>query len=154
MTKLYLDVDGVINCDEPRGWGTTSTGTAKAEGETWLIRWAPGMIGALRMLDLDVTWLTTWREHAAPQIGGLIGYGSRSPYLDWKHKFSDSGIAGKWLAVQEDFPQGEKFVWIDDLHEEFTERWTTERGGLIICPDYRYGISPANIDTIRNYLNE
>lgn len=155
MTKLYLNIDGVINVDEVHGWEYHKHGVVmRHTNYPDVIHWSPSMIGALREFDFNITWLTTWTEAGAQEVGTLIGYGSYAPRLFAPAFVGGSSIYWKFAAIEDDYPVGEKFVWIDDqLLPEHIE-WASDAGGLAICPDYRYGISPANIDKIRNYLNE
>lgn len=155
--RLFLDVDGVINADQPQGWGRTQNGVASAYGQGWKIRWAPAMVKALFDLGLSLTWATTWKRFAPLSIAPLIGQGHNANWLEEPqppplYGYSEAGSIGwKFGAMQlEDVSEG--FVWIDDEIADNHKAWAKSVGGLAIQPKYRTGISPSDIARIEDYI--
>jgi hypothetical protein len=160
-TKLFLDVDGVINAFFPhKQYGVLEEFMAEAGTNSWYkIRYSPQMIEDLRALDLDLYWTTTWRHAAKENIAPVIGYGEDSkvltphnneltwPSIDWKYD------AVK--AVVEYFPG--PFIWIDDelthVVNDHSIDMSWAEHGLILSPDSGIGISPREMERIREYVN-
>lgn len=150
---LYLDVDGVINADMPSGWGKPLNATIQ-DWEGWRVklRWAPKMIAALALLDLELRWCTTWRDEAPRLLAPLLGWGHEYervmqpitgelywPSIDWKFD-----------TVKATEAPDAKFVWIDDemkdIHREAFPN------ALVITTNPRLGITPAHIAQIEEYV--
>jgi len=145
-TRLYLDVDGVINAQMPYGWGKLAKG--KAAG--WRIRWAPRMIDALAAMDVELVWTTTWRDEAVTELAPLIGWGGHGrvlhpldgdliwPSIDWKFD-----------AVRADqIGNPSPYIWLDDELEAQHKR----HGGLVVTVPSVTGISPRLIDLMNTYI--
>lgn len=147
MTRLFLDVDGVINAQMPYGWGRLSKGHAQG----YRITWAPRMIDALASLPLDLTWCTTWTDKAASDIGGLIGWGQEAGYIPSADEWSYS-IDWKFPAVIREHVEGQRFVWIDDEIDGEMAVWAENVGGLAIRTNPLTGITPQHIERIERYL--
>lgn len=173
MTKvrMYLDVDGCINAFrftdlESSLWGETSTGIGHVEPESdnprqYNIIWHQEMVESLRALDIDLVWLTTWRSDAPKSIGKLIGWGedarvlhpldgiTRFPSIYWKY--------AALIQDQKDDPA--PFIWVDDELDNF-ERWVDEEfealesQSLIVAPNSILGISPRNVEDMREFIKQ
>jgi hypothetical protein len=59
-----LDVDGVVNVEEPAWGAMPQNARAFAEGIAWRMRWAPALRTRIRQLHRDrvveVRWCSTW----------------------------------------------------------------------------------------------
>lgn len=159
-TKLYLDVDGVINAWEAhKVWdeATIRKGVAGAEGFAYDIIWSQQMVDELFSLDLDLIWTTTWRQHARLAISPLIGYGEEAPYLTNSMAVSPYEPSITWkveevIAHQKNNPS--KFVWIDDEIDYVHKNAVKSLGGLLITPTPDIGITPSHIELIKNYIKD
>lgn len=183
--RLYLDVDNVVipqphNEEEAnryrqdavevevfkqRGWEVVGK-------ESGLIWWNKPVIARLAALshspDVDVVWLTSWRENAPYVLDDLLGIKSLG-FLPWQHKMADYAQSFKGVAIEEDqqdYPS--KFVWLDDLANiswdglpYFTrEEWDTNETIDTISPsDYlsivvdKYaGLTMENMDTVESWV--
>lgn len=154
-TRLYLDVDGVINAQMPFGWGRLQNGHAHG----YKIRWAPNMVEALASLDVELVWATTWKQYAALEIAPLIGFGHAARHLVPPARggaFADEEYYGwsidwKFPAVQNDQQWSPSpFIWLDDeldvMHvEAFPD-------ALVLPINSRVGITPTNIEQMREYV--
>lgn len=156
--QLYLDVDGVVNAQyTPKAWGGRQKGHATTEGYTYPISWAPGMIDALRSLDLDLVWTTTWRDDAVASIAPLVGWGTDGrvlhPNLNPKALTTFPSIEWKALAVAADQRENPTpFIWCDDEIWAYEINLARELGGLAIPVDHNTGITPQNVDMMQDYL--
>lgn len=155
MTRLFLDVDGVINAQQPEGWGRCK----RQHAEGYRITWAPKMISALFSLDMELTWATTWRDKAPASIAPLIGVGYDAAWLNPSDEtcMMDWSIYWKFDAMKAELEferLTDGFVWVDDEITAEHVEWAEENGGLAISPSHLTGISPKNIEEIEEYLNE
>jgi len=150
-TRLYLDVDGVLNAQMPMGWGRLGNGYARVDGVEYKIRWAPAMIDALRSLDVELVWCTTWRDNAKVSLAPLIGWGEHGRVLHpWEEDVWPS-IDWKFPAIQDDQKASpSRFIWIDDEIESKMRDAFHE--ALVIKTNDRIGISTAQMQDIRDYL--
>jgi hypothetical protein len=163
MTKLHLDVDGVLNAQIPTqaGWPDKDEGIAISDGWGWLIRWSPSMLKELAGFDLDLVWTTTWRDDAVTSIAPLIGWGDHGsvmhPVADSEYRRGyDHSIVWKYEAMQRMYSEQEnreRFVWIDDEIEPHMIEWAEGVGGLAINTNPLTGISVADINLIKEYLD-
>lgn len=158
-----LDVDGVINAmKKPRWGGPPRQATAYADGQRWRIRWSPELLRRIRQLHLlgavELRWCTTW----CPQAQQLekIFY---LPVLSRALSDADCGGQGRLLthlaktqaALQVVGVEGRDLVWTDDdaIPDCGTDRDTLlAHGALLVAPDSRYGLQPADVDLITGWL--
>lgn len=155
-TRLFLDVDGVINAWYSKiVWPEDSI----REGRVgpYKIVWSQEMVDHLfgPTLNLDIWWTTTWQDSANTSLSPLLFDEERSyevvaplsgevtfPSIYWKFESVEAEVAAN----------PGPFVWIDDeLAPEHIE-WAKSVGGLAIASDQNFGITPANINTIKVYL--
>lgn len=158
-TKLYLDVDGVINAEYAhKVWNidTIQSDWAQAglAGEYRII-WSQQMVDELFSLDLDLIWTTTWRDLARQSIAPLIGYGHNAPYLTNSVFIDEYTPSIVWklqevLTHQKANPS--KFVWIDDEIDIEDFNAMKNLGGLVLATDPNIGITPEHIEKIKLYL--
>lgn len=160
-TKLYLDIDGVINADYAHKYWNIDTiqndfASAGQAGEFRII-WSQQMVDELFALGMDLIWTTTWRDLARQSIAPLIGYGHTAPYLTNSMFIDEYTPSIVWklqevLAHQKANPS--KFVWIDDEIGISEMNAVKNLGGLIIATDPNVGITPEHIEKIKVYLQE
>lgn len=162
-TRLYLDVDGVINAEYASGterWPEQKHGIAYK----YMIEWAPHMIEALAALPLDLVWTTTWRDRAVTNIAPLIGYGHNGrvlhPVGGISVRTTYPSIHWKSNAVYEDLETNpvDRYIWIDDelylgrpSHAGYVGDWQISKDGLHIRPGGFYGIQPKHIELMEEY---
>lgn len=153
-TRIFLDVDGVINAQMPMGWGRLQNGHAKADGIEFRIRWAPNMVKGLFGMDAEIIWSTTWRQDAVNSLAPLIGYGADCdvlhpifgetifPSIDWKYP-----------AILDYLHRNPgPAIWLDDEIEPEMVEYFSDRGWLAIPINSMIGISTVNAVTIDNYI--
>ncbi|SEB44006.1 hypothetical protein SAMN04489806_0626 [Paramicrobacterium humi] len=168
-TRLYLDVDGAINADEPPFSSVKSTRVQIDYGGGMMSRlpltWAPEVVDQLDALRtefaLELVWLSTWNEmHAsmtrlAPALGGL--FGGRA-IMDADAVSMDRG-RGWWKAQsiildQEASPA--PFVWIDDeavmAHGSLVAEATAGTPSLRLTTVYEHGIERLHLAQMRSFL--
>jgi hypothetical protein len=159
--RLYLDVDGVINAQMPFGWGRLQRQHVVADESTYRIRWAPRMVEALGALDLEIVWLTSWRQWGPLSIAPAIGLGADSRVLhpngdpDAKTP-QDNSIYWKIEQLEADQSASpSRFIWVDDeINDEPMIRLRAENlGGLAISANDLIGITPKNIEQMQEYIN-
>lgn len=155
--KLYLDVDGVINAGEPP-W--PSSKTERVSG--FNVRWSPEMISALKGLDLELNWLTSWESAAPENLAHYIGYGEDAPVAATRDRlWFDSSLTWKFSGLQRLEQSDARFVWIDDelnpnryYGRPAEEAIAYYQNALLIAPDQREGITPEHIQQIKEYVGE
>lgn len=155
--KLYLDVDGVINAQHAdRVWDDISFGIARPQdNHTYRIVWSPSLIRAIQDLDVEIVWLTTWRDEAPTIIGGMTGLAEDAAHLDPLDGLTRfPSIGWKTSALIEDQKANPSpFIWVDDEIGEMQLEVAEGLGGLPLQIDGRVGITPQNIDQIRAYID-
>ena len=155
---LFLDVDGVLNAFNRSPWGDATKTRVTPEGylHGFIIQTSPLLGQRLLELEVDIHWLTTWRDQANTHISPLVGLPTDLPVIEWTRGFRDSwSLTGKGLAVEkwvEENP-GRPYIWIDDEHA---------RGGaakihlhethVIAGPDPATGLTPEQIDIIEQWV--
>lgn len=171
--RLYLDVDGVLNFFGARAgsainhpWGDTMSGEAGLKG--YIINWAPALLEALTELDVEIVWLTTWRDHAVEHLAPLFGgWGSDFRVLhprredEWMYQRVAS-LNWKAKAIVEDVNNDPAhFIWIDDelwamkrtMMDHDLEH-STEVQNLIVIPEPNFGITPDDVDRMKAFIAE
>jgi hypothetical protein len=162
-TRIYLDVDGVINAvlsGSPDHWGETAEGDAVADGNTYPIVWAPAMVAELAALEnVEIVWTTTWRDDAVRSIAPLIGLGedfrvlhpNRDPDAPLPMAHSIEWKAAAVFAEQAEDPS--PFIHIDDeINYHKWQGMIPALGGLAISPNPYYGITKKHIAMIKDYI--
>ncbi len=152
---FLLDVDGVINANRPSWGAPPRQGYAYADCAEWRMRWAPSLVDRLRTLHtgghVELRWCTTWCDHA-DQLERLFGFprlvrafgacGDQAPEL-------------KFAAAVDVVASGRGLIWADDdaiprSGPEVEELLAA--GALLIRPDARRGLQPADLDLIDGWL--
>lgn len=159
---LYLDVDGVICPFGPAGRSAWGSEWCHADAGLLPVAYAQELVDGLNVLArtpyVRCVWLTSWEDMAAEFLSPAIGLdGGRWPYL-----LADGGGTGegwwKLTALQADVERNspERLVWIDDQlrFEQEAQEWARFLGAriLLVSPDPRVGISPAELDSINSFL--
>lgn len=167
-TRLYLDIDGVLNALSPNG----------SNGDEWncrpklfhacgfRLRVAMPMVHALERLieaeDLELVWLTTWLrddsvDEFVHQLGALKG-GRKLRY--------PAGVGGpetwpdfhdwKWKELARDQSESPSdFIWIDDDEVPIWRKFLGDIPGgdvLAIAPMPYMGINRYHMDEIKRFL--
>lgn len=156
-TKLYLDVDGVINVfpkhgRNKTGWEFLSQTTAAG----FRITWSEEMLERLTALGMELVWTTTWQEYAPRELAPKIDFGVGSRWLSPPPGFivSYPTIDWKYAAVKLDqIENPSPFVWIDDEMERVHRVWAAANGGLALRTYETQGITPQMIEAISNFLD-
>lgn len=180
LARLYEDIDGCLNAeynarvwrdkDNPedlggyqRGWVTPEYddyGARQSEYYTspkYRMEYNDRLIEALNALDVEFVWTTTWREDAR-QAGTLMGLlhdpqrvlhpltGQTSfPSIEWKFDaimYEQDHNPSPFIAVDDEW---------DSDHGYYRESLESI-GGLVICPDFDFGITPKHVAQMRKYL--
>lgn len=169
LPTLYIDVDGVVNANEPhQGWGKTKQGSASAEGFKYRIRWSPAMIERLSALKVRLIWATTWRRYAAQNIAPLVGW-EEAAHASWlappkDHDYDEYAPSLSWKVdalVADQIANGPTpVIWIDD---ELADKDSMDQfdvlkkiAGLdiiLVAPTARVGISPKDMVRIEEFIS-
>ncbi|WP_166999049.1 HAD domain-containing protein [Paramicrobacterium fandaimingii] len=171
QTRLYLDVDGAINADEPPFSEVKSTRVQIEYGGGMMSRmpltWAPEVVAELDALrdefSLELVWLSTWNEmHAsmtslAPALGGL--FGGRA-IMDVDAVSVDRG-RGWWKAqsiIADQELTSAPFIWVDDeavmAHGGMVDDATVGTPSLKLTTVYEHGIERLHLAQMRSFLAE
>ena len=176
-TRIYEDIDGCLNASHnARVWRREGDLDQAGYQRAWVhpeyddygfrkrpglvkyrMEWNDRLIDALNEMDVEFVWTTTWRGDALkvgtamklihhPQrilhpISGFTSF----PSIEWK----DEAI----LKDQKDSPS--PFIAVDDEWDDqhgFRRASLESLGGLVICPDFNFGITPEHVDQMKNYL--
>lgn len=169
QTRIYLDVDGVLNAlsktnlAETSGWPEESWSSKKIRG--YIIRWSSELVGALNTIDerddVEFIWLTTWglwaKDHISPGIG--IN-GSEWRYLtDGVQESSIHGFSRTWwklIAIQEDVEEFDgTILWIDDDFSYYPDamEWAVRKGVNVIQPHWSSGLTEGHVELINSLLD-
>lgn len=156
-----LDVDGVINADNPDWEAAGQEATARSGGRTYRLRWAPELINRIRCLHesglVEVRWCSTWCPDASEleQLWDL-------PVLSraWTEDINGfPAVKAKILAAKGVLAEGRRLVWTDDdvtplPGSSHYEELTADGRALLIAPDYRFGLRPEHLDAIEAFAKE
>jgi hypothetical protein len=163
MTRtLYIDVDGVICPFGPEGDSGWGSGWQYSDAGLLPVAYAPelvdGLNGIAAMAGVRCVWLTSWEELAPQYLCPATSLdGARWPYLTAAGAGSGAGW-WKLRAIQDDVENTspEAVAWIDDqlMFEAEAQAWARLLGRRILAlsPDPRRGISPAELEQIRSFL--
>lgn len=176
--RIYQDIDCCLNASyNARAWRTKDDDVDAGychgyvsprhddyggyRGGTQMVKykmeWNSRLIDAYNSMDIELVWATTWREdaHAVGTLMGLKHVGrvlhplsgrTTFPSLEWK--------LAAILSEQQSNPS--PFIWVEDEipHLSHWEREAlSEFGGLLIAPDPNLGVSPAQVEEIREYIS-
>lgn len=151
--RLLLDVDGVLNavgppCPDWQEWNATKCGNS-------VINYSLDVGRAIAELDVDVVWLSTWRQKANEWISPLFGWPEHAvvsiddeKMLSWRSWWKLD--AAKRLYGEDPQP----FIWADDDLGANVEayEWCKEVGGLPIVPRTHTGLTRAHLEEMRQYV--
>ena len=138
------------------------------EPKTFKLVWSDELVKDINKLaaspDVQVVYLTTWREHMGDVIDRLGLTSSREPvYLPWGDGLTDHSL--KVAAFKEFFAgvnSGDNkagVVWADDVvlnvsndwYEDFTDGILDNSDRLLVAPFDWYGISRAEMDEMSDF---
>lgn len=170
-TRIYLDVDGVLNAlsftNPPKdvvGWDEWESKVVAG----FSIQYSPQLIAELNLLserdDVEFVWLTTWREMAGELIAPALGLkGENWVYLtDGKsaggYSYNSWVVWWKLITIQEHVTNSHtNFVWIDDDLFMNPDALSWVRGfknGMSICPRPTHGLTRDDVSAILRFINE
>jgi hypothetical protein len=170
--SLYLDVDGVICPFGPAGVSEWGSPWRYANAGLLSVAFARELVDALNGLaakaGLRCVWLTSWENLAPEYLCPSIGLNAAAwPYLTAAGAGAggvpgDAPVEGWWKlrAIQDDVDSymPDAVVWIDDQlrYEEEAQAWARILGRrvLLVSPDPRRGISPAELGAVRSFLEQ
>lgn len=188
-TVVALDVDGVINPDLPLSHGDPAWGPGWTRRDVTIppmpldLYTHPAMLDRLGGLaarpDVDLVWLTTWRDHANQHISPAAGWPTL-PVIDFTDRIAAGwghvhhlGHAGKadaldeWLTARPDIT---RVVWVDDahlapqgdLHRRLVDRDSRHVGALdqlaardllVVPTNPRAGLTVAAVDHLTGWID-
>lgn len=150
---LFLDVDGVLNALRQTPWAKATRTRVHPDGSHfgYQINTSVLLGERLQQLEVDIHWLTTWRDEANTLIAPLAGLPDDLPVVQWGSKIGDASIIGKTNAVSQwaEANPGHPYIWVDDEHDE---RYLTTDRSLVIGPNPRHGLVPEEIDLIEQWV--
>ncbi len=175
-TLILVDVDGVIRHGGDislmaKVWGqeTLLTETIVIYDTKEIVRvdWSNGVIMALREFEaipgVTMMWCTSWQQYAPELLGHALGIGTDWDYVRRPDEPDDLIRLTWWkeTAARRLAPQFERMVWIDDEIDDWETalaregrhwEWIDDKYTLTVCPDSETGLTPADIDQIRQFL--
>jgi hypothetical protein len=162
VRTLYIDVDGVICPFGPAGTTAWGTQWQRADAGLLPVAYAADLVDRLNRLSVQESvrcvWLTSWEELAPRYLCPAVKlHGASWPYL------SGAGAPGgtgwwKLQAIQDDIDATapEAVAWADDqlAFEAEAQAWATLTGRriLLVSPDPRQGLSPAEMAQLEAFL--
>ncbi len=144
---LFLDVDGVLNAVPPL------PDVPVLEMEGFPISIPPGTrerVGRL-LTVFEPIWASAWRDKAHPNFGPHLGISDSWPFIEFR--------MWKLLSIIE-YANGRPWVWIDDDADwEVRElkaqgMLPTSLGGLVLCPEAKYGLQEMHVDQALSYIGK
>lgn len=174
-TRIYIDVDGVLNAFNMSKWFKLRSGAWESDYSSVIVRgyritFNQELIDSLNEMNelenVEFVWLTTWTDNAAIDLAPAIGLKG-----DWRVLKTDDaapvypgdrGATGWWKfgAIQDDLVENptDRFVWIDDeLSSRFgAKEWAYEsypEVSLLISPDDSEGLRPDEVCAIIDFID-
>jgi len=159
---LYLDVDGVICPFGPSGRSPWGSAWRQADAGLLPVAFARELVDGLNVLAGDpgvrCVWLTSWEDMAADVLSPALGLNGAG----WPCLAAEGGGTGegwwKLEALQADIEAHApvRIAWVDDQlrYEEQARQWARFLGRriLMVSPDPRRGVSPAELATVSAFL--
>lgn len=169
-----LDVDGVLNIEEPRGWdGYASTALVRntLAGRRYRLTWAPQVIEFVRdrgcaLGDIDIRWATTWCGSTRaleelwdmPWLIDALDIATPLP-----PRIRGPRIRGPWIrevklaAARQVLANGDRLIWTDDQctplpGSDLYEELTADGRALLIRPYDVHGLEPGHLDAIDEFM--
>lgn len=168
-TAVLFDFDGVFNLFPTTDEVINNTGPDAfvqkkvfVLGSFFTITLRPSTVAFFNSLvdnpDVDVFWLTTWREHTE-KFDGEYKFGFKpAPWLPW----NNTGYQGwgKLDAVVDFVAQDgvyyERIAWVDDDHNSAANMTRDfldlHPQVLALSPDVNQGMSAEDIQTIKDFI--
>jgi hypothetical protein len=175
LTVVFVDVDGVINVDQPTWWPqeTWRTGHVyfQQRGVALTVQWSTGVIDGLREIEalpgVEMRWLTTWRQQARYGLAPVIGVGDDwqvedmlewgelqlRPHLRWWK--GDPVRGAVWAGARTVWIDDEISRWLDTAKQAGSDHeyeWMDPTLLLAVSPPARTGIEQDHIDAIKHFI--
>lgn len=170
MKNIYLDIDGVLNAmsHKPPKMNTQWYGEWREEKIMgYTILWSVELVERLNALaerpDVQVKWLTTWRQDAAQTFSAPVGINGQEWFFFDDHDREMGNLEEWWKFrhFRKDFEDGvaEKYVWIDDdlMWEKHSREWMENISTdllLPISPNSNHGITRKQMELIESFLSD
>lgn len=189
---VVLDFDGVLNTfyrcgtfkkiyyvdqkveNHPNPFYTNSR--VNQEPKSYELQWSPRLVKDLNELldadDVQLLWLTTWREHMQKVVERLHIVSRREQfYIPWDNYYYANLFSGSHLSPQfgkingmEDFlgtdlPAGVRVVWADDvlgkyyLNEMVNTLNRAKVVPFLVAPEDSFGLTPVVMEDMKNFLS-
>ncbi|UDL16439.1 hypothetical protein SEA_ZOOMAN_198 [Microbacterium phage Zooman] len=133
-------------------------GWSRTPSRGFQMKWNVHLIDALNSLEnIEFVWTTTWREdalkvgkamqliHEPQRILHPLNGKTEFPSINWKYEAI--------VAEQEKDPS--PFIAVDDewgqIHP-MIRRSLEDAGGLVISPNFMFGITPEHVEQMREYI--
>lgn len=177
--RIYEDIDGCLNASyNARVWRQDDDVDQAGYQRAWVhpefngdgervgpggvkfqMEWNDRLIDALNSLDVEFVWTTTWRADALKvgQVMKLIHEPQRILHpLNGKTEFPS--INWKYDAIMEEQEKSPSpFIAVDDewgqIHPDVGASLEA-LGGLVISPNFNFGITPKDIEKMRAYVKK
>ncbi len=178
ITRIYIDVDGVINSlsrsapKQNTQWlGEWKSEYVKVHGSKYMILWSTELIHQLNLLDkrddVEFIFLTTWQDSATTILAPLTGLNA----LNWKVLYPeheddiyDTKTWWKLTAIKNDLEDMveddidyDQVVWIDDdlQYDKSSLDWakTQEKDFLLVPPISVLGLTQKQISVIIDFID-
>jgi hypothetical protein len=164
---IVLDVDGVLNPFWPRStqisrdWVFDKNFSSSPESGSFLLNLSTEMGQALRDLDCDIRWLSTWMrdgDFANQEIGEALGWPVLPNVEIEFHGPND--FSWKPRAVRQILStDGPPVIWIDDDAVIFLKDLTDlsfdpHQRLLPIAPDTDVGLTKKDIEKAKDFISE
>lgn len=135
------------------------------EPKNYYLTWNSELISEINDLannpNVQVVWLTTWREQMEKVVERLgFTYFHNPVYMPWVN--SEDGHFGKvpaFFNFFKDFPKKDlpKVVWVDDVIFDMSSvvKDVDELFGnkaMIVMPDSKYGLSRVEVSYVKEFL--
>ncbi|MGI5164501.1 HAD domain-containing protein [Spirillospora sp. CA-253888] len=148
---LYLDIDGVLNPEQP------AVGLTEHRIGNLTVRTNPAHTAWLAELAdcYDLVWATTWEHHANEHIAPLFGLPPlpHVAFTEYEHRPDDPRYSVLQIPQMRKWPpilrhaDGRRFAWVDDVIP-LRMRWQAfpHRGVRLVRVDARQGLTRRHVD--------
>jgi len=170
-TRVYVDVDGVINAFPgsplPETWEDWDQKIVLG----YMITYSPQLLRALEELaelpDVEMVWLTTWQKHAVVDLCPALGLdGDKWRVIDTRDNYP-----GRWdtntnwwkrRELYKDLASSpvDRVVWLDDDHNAYgvkLEHLEDDIEGTkfhVVTPITHMGLTPEHVRGIIEFVTE
>jgi hypothetical protein len=153
ITRVYLDIDGVLFHDKVSAWGANVRRKIRLPTGEITVLYAQELLDELSTLATltEIVWLTTWLDNhslkiLAQEVGLPAGVELPSPQRDGSGRLRTGWKLDALMADQAARPG--PFIWVDD--EDATDIVGNEPH-LIVSPRARLGLTPAEMRSIYEF---